>query len=102
VKHPIFHVDEPCYALVQTSSGIQRMECDITGARTRRMVRDLDGKQLGYAECYKVLFDGATMETLIAERDLQKKFVPCNDELKKIWRPQPVKASRPQKWKVWK
>lgn len=105
MKHPIFHPGETCWARVPTSQGDQWMECDITGPLARRMIRDLDLKPIGYALAYKVLMDGATMETPWPECDLRKKWQRCDwEELGKIWRPDrtPRKLPRPTSWKEFK
>lgn len=96
MKHPIFHPGETCWALVPTSTGLQRMECEITGPLARRSIRDLDGQHLLYAEAYMVLLDEATLETPWAERDLRKKWLrsdwqslKCSwyGEMRQIWQP---------------
>lgn len=90
MKHPLFQPGETCDACVPTSSGIQIMECEITGPLLRRSVRDLKGNHMGYALAYKVYLEGATRESLFAECDLRKQFEPSDDELKLIWQPKRV------------
>jgi hypothetical protein len=72
MKQQIFHPGETCWALVPTSTGVQRMECEIREPLTRRSICDLDGNHLFYTEAYVVLLEGATLETPWAERDLRK------------------------------
>lgn len=88
MKHPIFHEGETCWAAIPTSSGMQLMECDITGALVRRSIRDLDGVHMFYAPAYKVLLDGAVREIPFAERDLRKKWQRSDwGMLRGIWQP---------------
>jgi hypothetical protein len=88
MKHPIFHDGEDCYARVPSSGGLQLIECEITGPLTRRAVRDLDGKPMGYALAYKVLLDGATRESLFVEGDLRKRWKRGDwVALKNVWQP---------------
>jgi hypothetical protein len=88
MNHPIFHPGETCYALIPTSTGLQRMECEIMGGRKRRTIRDLNGNPMGEAECYLVLMEDATLETPWAERDLRKKWQRSDwGAMKTIWQP---------------
>ena len=105
MKHPIFHVGEKCNAVIPTSSGVQLMKADITGPLARRSIRNLDGKHIGYAECYRVLLDGATLETLFAERDLRKRWERGSwSDPSCVWKPAQLgqRVRRPQEWKHFK
>jgi hypothetical protein len=103
MKHPIFHEDERCYALVPTSAGTQRTPCRITGGLKRRPIRDLDGNLIGYATAYLILMDGATLETPWAEEALSKMWERSN-WLHGVWQPSQVRAivRRPVEWKQFK
>lgn len=105
MKHPIFHEGEECYALVPTSDGEQQMLCTITGAFKRRLIRDLGGNLIGYANAYLILMDGATLDTPWAEEALCKKWERRDwGMLRGVWQPPKVKpvVRRPQAWKEFK
>jgi hypothetical protein len=111
MKHQIFHPGETCWARIPTSTGDQWMQCDITGPRVRRPIRDLGGELIGYAIAYLVLMEEATMETPWPECDLRKKWqhsdwraLKCNwyGETKQIWQPPRAPVRRPTAWKQFK
>jgi hypothetical protein len=104
VKHPLFHVGETCYACIPVSTGVQLIECDITGPLVSRAIRDLDGQLIGYAQAYKVLLEGAVREIPFAERDLRKKWQRSDwGMLRGIWHPDRTRhVSRPTAWKEFK
>lgn len=104
MKHPIFHVGETCYAAVPVSTGVQRIECEITGPLNRRSIRDLDGSHLGFALAYQVLLEGAVREVPFAERDLRKKFERSDwGMLRGIFQPDRTRnVTRPTAWKEFK